>query len=696
MTEAQKKEEIERRIVFKNDKAPKDNYGAREIFYYETGGYFIIEYDTAKNAKKAVKKLTKDYPKAVVFQDRMVKLENVAKSKKINSKITTKTKKRGQLRDEPQGPPPTPFDGWDAIGLTKLKEDAKDWSGEVTVAVIDSGINKKRPLFKDRLDRANSINFAIDSEDKTAYDDPPKAASGGHGTHVAGIIVKGTPKQVKVMAVRVFDLMGSSSIMTITLGVDYAREKKAPVLNMSLGHASPTQKEKDWMNDSFKKSLAEGAVICVASGNEYTDTIHSFPASSGLTMAIGSMEPHKGEDGKPDGTYVKSDFSNNGKLLDFVAPGRNIDSAHVINVEGLPEDYNYTCIMSGTSMATPYVAAEAAMVKMKHPEYNQWDVYATFQDYAKDIAPEGKDIDTGYGYIDFHDYANDDNFHGKRYQGISTDSDFIKSMDDVNKSIKLNTKITKGDGELSFKSSDPNKLQINGNEMTIKGAGECEVIATVSETAKYKKTERHIKVYVRKGTQEIKLAQNDVKKAIGDKPFYVKAKLVKGDGKMKFVANENDVLDVTEKGKVTIKGKGQTEIFAIAESTKNYNRCVSEVIKVTVSAKKAVAKTTKKAAPRQIVLDKIRNFIAKALKYRKVKLKWKAVKGATGYQIAYSTKKKNFKIIKTVSKAGKTVLKSRKLKRSKTYYFAVRAYTKAKGKYIYGKYSVIKKVRIRR
>lgn len=82
MTEAQKKEEIERRIVFKNDKAPKDNYGAREIFYYETGGYFIIEYDTAKNAKKAVKKLTKDYPKAVVFQDRMVKLENVAKSKK--------------------------------------------------------------------------------------------------------------------------------------------------------------------------------------------------------------------------------------------------------------------------------------------------------------------------------------------------------------------------------------------------------------------------------------------------------------------------------------------------------------------------------------------------------------------------------------------------------------------------------------
>ena len=41
MTEAQKKEEIERRIVFKNDKAPKNNYSAREIFYYETGEYLI-------------------------------------------------------------------------------------------------------------------------------------------------------------------------------------------------------------------------------------------------------------------------------------------------------------------------------------------------------------------------------------------------------------------------------------------------------------------------------------------------------------------------------------------------------------------------------------------------------------------------------------------------------------------------------
>lgn len=694
MTEAQKQEEIERRIVFKNDKVPKDNYGAREIFYYETGGYFIIEYDTAKDAKKAVKKLAKDYPKAVVFQDRMVKLEEVAKSKKIHSKVTTKTKKRGQLRDNPKGPSPTPFDGWDAVGLKKLKEDAKDWKGEVKVAVIDSGINKKHPWFKNRLDTDNSINFAIDFDDEKAYDDPVGAASGGHGTHVSGIIVKGTPNQVKIMAVRVFDIAGSSSIMTITMGVDYAREQNADVLNMSLGHASPTQKEKDWMNASFTKSLAKGAVVCVASGNEYTDTIHSFPASSGQTIAIGSMQPHKDAHGMPDGKYEKSDFSNNGKLLDFVAPGRSIESAHIINAQGFPEDYEYTCIMDGTSMATPFMASEAAMVKLKHPDYNQWDVYAIFRDYAKDIAPEGKDDDTGYGYVDFHDYAKDDeNFNGKkRYQSISADTDFIRSMDDVGESIKLNAKITRGDGKLTFTSKDPGRIKIEGDHMVIKGAGNCDIVAKASETDKYKETERHIKVQVTKGEQEIKLEKTKFEKRLGDKPFYLKGKITKGDGKMSFVSNENNVIDVEPDGKVTIKGKGTTSVFALASNTKNYNRYTSGAIKITVSDKKVVPKIIVKTA----LPGNIKRFNIRALKNKRVQLKWKKVKGANGYQIAYSLKKSRFKKLKTVGNIGKTVIRSKKLRKAKRYYFVIRAYKKVNGKIVYGKYSAIKKVKIRK
>lgn len=688
LSKEQNREEVERRIIFKSDKAPQNTYGAVNIFYYEAGKYFILEYNSAKKAKEAVKKLEKDYPRALVLQDKVVSLDETVKALKQKSVSANKDK---SAKDMPKTKPsdnngkgevPTPFDGWKALGLDKLKQDAKDWDGGVTVGVIDSGINKKHPWFKTRLDRENSINFAADSDDKNAYDDPPNVASSGHGTHVSGIIAKGTPDQVKIIAIRVFDITGSSSIMTITMAVDYAREKKIPVLNMSLGHPGPTKKEKAFMNESLQKSLQEGTVMCVASGNEFTDVTHSFPASNGITMAIGSMEPKKGT-APEDEDYIKSDFSNNGKLLDFVAPGRNIESAHVKNVDGKPDDYEYTCIMSGTSMATPYMASEAAMVKWKHPEYNQWDVYATFQDYAKDIGPEGKDDDTGYGYVDFRNYAKDDEFQGKRYQGISAGLSLNKSMDDVNKPIKLDAKVTKGDGKLTFASTDTECVQIRDDKMIIKGAGDCEIIATVSETEKYKETRRNIKIHVEKGTQSIKVSKSRFEKKLGDKTFAVKAKVTVGDGKLEFVANENDVLDVNTEGKVRIKGTGTAEVFAIAGNTRNYNRCVSSPIRITV------AKKDKNS------LGQVKGFVVKPLKGKKVTGKWKKVKGASGYQISYSVKKGKLLPLKATKKTV-ILLRNSKFKKGKTYYFAVRAYKVIHGKKIYGKYCKIQKVRMRK
>ncbi len=41
-------------------------------------------------------------------------------------------------------------------------------------------------------------------------------------------------------------------------------------------------------------------------------------------------------------------------------------------------------------MATPHMAAAAAYVKMKHPDYNQRDVYAAFKDNAVDLGESGK------------------------------------------------------------------------------------------------------------------------------------------------------------------------------------------------------------------------------------------------------------------------------------------------------------------
>lgn len=69
----------------------------------------------------------------------------------------------------------------------------------------------------------------------------------------------------------------------------------------------------------------------------------------------------------------------------------------------------------------------------------------------------------------------------------------------------------------------------------------------------------------------------------------------------------------------------------------------------------------------------------------------------TGYQIQYATKSSFKSATKvTVKGASKTKTTICKLKKGKTYYVRVRAYVKSGEKTVYGKWSVVKKVKIRK
>ena len=81
-------------------------------------------------------------------------------------------------------------------------------------------------------------------------------------------------------------------------------------------------------------------------------------------------------------------------------------------------------------------------------------------------------------------------------------------------------------------------------------------------------------------------------------------------------------------------------------------------------------------------------------KKRTVTVSWKKLTGAKGYQICYSTSKKwKGKKQKLVSK-NKAVIK--KLKKKKTYYFRVRAYRLEGTKKVYGAWSSVKKIKIKK
>lgn len=81
---------------------------------------------------------------------------------------------------------------------------------------------------------------------------------------------------------------------------------------------------------------------------------------------------------------------------------------------------------------------------------------------------------------------------------------------------------------------------------------------------------------------------------------------------------------------------------------------------------------------------------------KKVTVIYKKVSGATSYKVTYSTSKK-FKKAKTVTvKSGKTVKKTiSKLKSKKTYYVKVCAVKKVSGKSYTGKWSAVKKVKVK-
>lgn len=81
---------------------------------------------------------------------------------------------------------------------------------------------------------------------------------------------------------------------------------------------------------------------------------------------------------------------------------------------------------------------------------------------------------------------------------------------------------------------------------------------------------------------------------------------------------------------------------------------------------------------------------------KKVTVTYKKVSGATSYKVTYSTSKK-FKKAKTVTvKSGKAVKKTiSKLKSKKTYYVKVCAVKKVKGKSYTGKWSAVKKVKVK-
>jgi subtilisin family serine protease len=228
-----------------------------------------------------------------------------------------------------------------------------------TVAVIDTGAQLDHPALAANFKRVNRYDFVDNDTDpsdrpvgKDADCDGDKDEMVGHGTHVAGIVDITAP-EAKIMPLRVLDTEGYGNVFTIAKAVYFAEQNRADVINLSLG--SPSRSK--LLQEVIEDATANGVVVAAAAGNSNSLLAHYPAAGNGVAASADGLVAVTSVNMKDQ----KSDFANYGSWVDIAAPGEGIRSAFPVS------KYAY---WSGTSMATPFVSGQAALI---HAVYGSLD-----------------------------------------------------------------------------------------------------------------------------------------------------------------------------------------------------------------------------------------------------------------------------------------------------------------------------------
>jgi serine protease len=290
------------------------------------------------------------------------------------------------------------------------------------VAVIDSGVAYER---YGRFRRAPDLNRStfVHPWDFVDRDGHPNDRE-GHGTHVTGTLaqatnngigVAGAAYGVKIMPLRVLDDFGEGDSLAIAKAIRYASRKGADVINLSLEFDRRViAAEIPEILSAIQYAHSHGTVIVAAAGNYEPGDRHrvAYPARAGDVIAVGATTRWG----------CRSGYSSYGADLDVVAPGGGLSARpstpqeaglcirrwggwifqetflhDSVRTFGLPREYR------GTSMASPHVAAIAALIIASrklgdHP--NPDEVQAHIQATARDLGRPGFDSRYGWGLVD--------------------------------------------------------------------------------------------------------------------------------------------------------------------------------------------------------------------------------------------------------------------------------------------------------
>lgn len=287
---------------------------------------------------------------------------------------------------------------------------ATQGSGEVVVAVVDTGLEMDHPDIKDSpnlakgWDMVTDINMANDGDSRDPDPNDPGDVcpeefvyeNTYHGTHVAGTVgasvtnnaagVAGGAWNVKIVPVRALGKCGGrlSDINDAIrwagglipeydeLGNEVWNDNPADIINLSIGifRFCPAS-----MQDAIDEVVERGVVVVAAAGNDKVSTQYYAPGGCNNVISVAAG----------DARGIMAPYSNYGAEVDILAPGGDLTRDD--NGDGRPDgilstktahdcvdpvtnesiDDCFYAYEQGTSMAAPHVSAALALIKSKRP-----------------------------------------------------------------------------------------------------------------------------------------------------------------------------------------------------------------------------------------------------------------------------------------------------------------------------------------
>ena len=259
----------------------------------------------------------------------------------------------------------------------------------MTMAIVDSGVQLNHPDLAGRL---------VPGWDFVNRDSDP-SDDFGHGTMVAGIAaastnngrgVAGATWAGKIMPIKVLDSRGAADDENIALGIKWAVDHGADVINLSLGGPGEGT---GILQQSVDYATSRNVVVIAAAGNDGAKSVAEasaphYPAACAGVIAVGAT----------DAAGNHASFSSYGNWIDVVAPGEVSESpARGITTTMRGSTYGSG---SGTSFSAPLVAAVAFLMRAADPNATQATISSRLIGSARDLGPAGFDAFFGAGMVD--------------------------------------------------------------------------------------------------------------------------------------------------------------------------------------------------------------------------------------------------------------------------------------------------------